>query len=162
MNQNKGAAGRILAVLVAVVVFSLGAYFIGTEFLANSVLNDAQAAGRKIPQVQRWEYYWAWLVLFMGGVVGGILLLWTALSHWVLDASSSKRSVWLALLVIAAAACAALPYWYESNHSADFVTDNRIATLFIITHCILIYWGGSIITSSPKHKYTPFLAARVR
>lgn len=162
MNRNKEAVEHIFIAVVITLILSTIAYFIGTKFLAKSILDDAQAIGIiKNPQIPLWDHYWGWLVIFMGGVVGGILILWTVLSHWVLDMSSSKRGIWLAFFVVAAVSCAVVPYWYEANYT-KFVTDTRITILFFFTHCILLYWGGSILTTSAKHKHTPFLSVHVR
>ena len=162
MNRNKEAFEHILAAVIVTLILSAIAYFFGKEFLAKSILDDAQAVGiRQIPKIPVWIHYWGWLVIFMGGVGGGILMLWTVLSHWVLDMSSSKRGIWLIFFVLAALSCVVVPYWYE-GHYANFVTDTRITLLFLFTHCVFLYWGGSILTTSAKHKHTPFLAVYIR
>ena len=152
MNRPGVAIASLALGAFIIFLMSLAVYFIGGQ-LAKGIIAEA---GSDINLVD-WKYYYQWLVVYMGGIAAVFLLLWTALSHWVLGSLGSKRWIWLLLGAILAAISIAYPIYYD-NQSAKFMIDMSIPALFFVFYFVLGYWGGSIFTTSNKHKYTPLLA----
>ena len=156
MNSQKGALFRLVLAILIMLLLSVAVYFIGIQ-LAGGILAKAD----NNIKFSNWEYYYFWLVVFMGGVAAAILFIWTTLSHWILSSIGSKRGVWLFLGIILAALCIAVPIFYEKNFPL-LVIDMSIPALFLISYFLMGYWGGSIVVTSDKHKYTPFLSSFFR
>ena len=153
VNGQKVALIRLALAILIMFLLSVAVYFIGIQ-LAGGILAGAD----KNTALSDWKYYYSWLVIFMGGAAVVILSLWTILSHWILSSIGSKRWIWLILGIILAVLCVAIPIFYEKNFPL-LVIDMSIPALFLISYFLMGYWAGSIIVTSDKHKYTPFLAS---
>lgn len=155
----KKTACLFMAVMI-ILIASVAAYFIGS-MLSGGILAEAGEAGARVMEQPDWMYYYSWLVLFMGGAAGAVLILWTVLSHWVLSAAGSKRMIWLVFFIISAVLCVAVPIIFEKTYSS-FTNDVSIEILFFVCYSLFGYWGGSILVTSEKHRLAPPLAGLVR
>lgn len=160
MNRQAEAMVHLVMAAVIMAVLSIAAYFIGCQ-LAGGIIADAAAAGSEVPNLSDWKDYYYMLVRNVGLATGAVLLLWTAMSHWILSSSGSKRWIWLVLCFIVAAICIGYPVLFVKSHPL-FISDISIPALFFVCYCLLGYWLGSILVTSDKHKYTPLLAGFLR
>ena len=165
MNQNAKAFVSLIVAAVIILLVSLAAYYIGSEYLANSILEEFKMANpdKNFYNLKEiWETNYFNLVLNMGIIAGAILLLWTALTYWALNTSSStgvgKRWLWMLLGLILAGVCVVFPTVYQQLHNYTLPTGVSIPVLFVVCYCLVGYWFGSIIVTSDRYKYTPLLA----
>lgn len=168
MNQNSSAIFSLIVGAVIMFLVSVAAYFIGGKMAEMFILVDAQNAGIQPPTLTDWKDIYYYLVQDTGVAIGIVLLLWTALTHWGLRSESSadqgKLWLWLLFGIIVASICVASPFLYQAVYSQNIpfdgalIIDKRIIVLFCICFGLLGYWGGSIIVTADKYKYTPLLA----
>lgn len=164
MNSRTETFMHLVIAVVIMLVLSVATYFIGCK-IAPSILDDAQKAGVKVLALSDWKVYYFYLVLYMGIIAELILLFWTALSHWSLHTSDSsgvgKRGLWVVLGIILATLCVAVPEFYHREYY-QMTIDMSIQVLFFVCYCLVGYWGGSILVTSDRYKYTPLLASFLR
>ena len=158
-SQNEALPHLIIAVVI-MLVFSGIAYFAGCKIAAMYYLSGDV----KIDATQ-WEGYFVYIVVYMGIVAALILLLWTVLTHWAFQYSSTgKRGLWAILGLILVGLCVATPEIVKMIFGLEeiLITDEKIPILFVICYCLFGYWGGSIFVTSERFKNTPLLAGFVR
>lgn len=167
MNSNSEAFVHLLITVVIMLLLSLVVYFIGGKFAEMFILNNAQNSGVTIPVIADWKKAYFDLVLYMGITSEAILFIWTALSHWAFRASDStglgKRGIWVVLWLILAVLCVAIPLLFVKMGINKFlIIDMSIPLLFFVCYSLFGYWGGSIIATSDRYKYTPLLSGLFR
>lgn len=165
-QQTKNGLISLVMAIVIMLIASVAAYFIGSQFAKMFILTDAAAAGvADIPMLTDWQDYYFYLVQDTGMLATIILLTWTALTHWALRINSSsgvgKRWLWALLGIIVAVLCVAVPLVFEKMYPL-LIIDMSIPVLFFICFAVVGYWGGSIIVTSNRYKYTPLFASVFR
>ncbi len=158
-SQNEAVPHLIMAVVI-MLVFSGIAYFGGCKIAAMYYLSGNE----KVP-AEEWEHYYSYLVMYMGIIAALFLLLWTVLTHWAFQYSSSgKRGLWAILGLILVGLCVASPKIFEIIFGSEkiLIFDEKIPILFVICYCLFGYWVGSIFVTSERFKNTPLLAGLVR
>lgn len=165
-QQTKSGLMSLIMAILIMLIASVIAYFIGGQFAKMFILTDAAAAGVvDIPTLSDWKNYYFYLVQDTAILATLILLIWTALTHWGLRISSSKgvgkRWLWLLLGIIVAVLCVVVPLIFEKIYPL-LIIDMSIPVLFLVCFTIVGYWGGSIIVTSNRYKYTPFWASIFR
>lgn len=166
MNRNSPAIVSLIVAALIILIVSAAAYGIGGKLAEMFIFVDAQKAGINPPLPDVWKKSYAYLVINMGLGVGAVLLLWTALTHWGLRSEGSRNQgklwLWLFFEAVVIAICVGGPYLFVNIFSLSFdnslLTDYRISVLFFICYGLIGYWGGSIITTSDRYKYTPLLS----
>lgn len=164
MNQHAKAFISLFVAAVIMLLLSLVAYYIGNEYLCNTILEDFSKANPEssMPTPQDWKNNYSYLVMTMGIIAGVILLLWTALTYWALSTSSStgvgKRWLWMLLGIILIVLCVIFPGIYIEQNKLNLPINMSIPLLFVSCYCLVGYWFGSIIVTSNRYKYTPLLA----
>lgn len=169
MNSREAFTHLVTAIII-MLVLSLIAYYIGGNYIGNNIIteaNNAVAAGTKldytIPNLEKgWKPQYVYLILYMGLTAAFILILWVALTHWLLRPSGStglgKRWLWGLLGIILAVLCVAGPYIFRYYWNIPCFDDERLSLLFFVCYCLVGYWGGSIFVTSDTYKYTPIFA----
>lgn len=157
MNPKVQAVVHMVMAFVIMAILSVVVYFVGCEAMAKGILAEAQTAGAvDIPKLIDWkEEHYYYLVQDVGVLAGLILMLWSALTHFV--PSLGKRAVWVVLGVIVIALCVVMPHVI---HELDpqMLYDMKIPALFVVCYFFVGYWFGSIFLSSNWCKYVPPLA----
>ncbi len=162
MNQNSSAILSLIVGLIIILLISCATYFIGVK-MAATMLHSLQQEGNSVPEPQVWVHNYFYLVRYMGIAVGIILCMWTALTHWGLRSENpnnqGKLWLWSLFGFIIAVICVLSPQIFSSFYpDYSLIVDYRIPLLFFVAYDIFGYWGGSIIVTSDKYKYTPLLA----
>ena len=171
MNSRTEALAHLVMAIIIMLVLSVVAYYIGGNFIGDSIINKTQNAVNagtlelkfKIPTLPEWQEQYFRLVRYMGIIAGFILILWVALTHWLLRPSGStgqgKRWLWGLFGIMLAALCVAAPYVFMYFFDTKFLIDKMsLQLLFFICYCLVGYWGGSIFVTSDTYKYTPIFA----
>ena len=164
-QQTKALVSMVVAALIMFIV-SVAVYLIGIKFLEPDIL--AEYGLISATAIEDWEKSYFILVRHMGLIAGGILLFWTALTHWVFNTSSStgvgKRWFWMLLGIIILAVCALFNFPMGDGqplltyNGQAFKVTRSINLLFGCGYCLFGYWGGSILVTSDNFRYTPLLA----
>lgn len=171
MNSRTEALAHLGMAIIIMLAISVVAYYIGGNFIGDSIINKTQSAVNagtlelrfNIPTLPEWKAQYFYLVRYMGIIAGFILILWVALTHWLLRPSGStgqgKRWLWIALGITLATLCVALPHVFVALLKVPFLIDNMsLQLLFFVCYCLVGYWGGSIFVTSDTYKYTPIFA----
>ena len=161
MSPRTEAIIHLTMSVVIMLAMSLVAYLIGGNFLADKfIFPGAHEENFTVPMLSDWEMMYQTLVLHMGLASTAVLLLWTMLSHWGFNSSSStdvgKRGIWAFFFVIIVALSFALPY------TSNVLIDTSVSVTFLLCYGFGGYWGGSIFVTADRFKYTPLLAGFVR
>ena len=162
MNQNSSAILSLIVGAIIIILVSWATYFIGGK-MSIYILDAAQRAGEQVPEHQVWVKNYFYLVRYMGIAVGMVLMLWTALTHWGLRSENpnnqGKLWLWLLFGCLIAVMCVVSPIIFSYVYpDYSLIVDYRIYLLFFVAYDIVGYWGGSIIVTSDKYKYTPLLS----
>lgn len=172
MNSRTEALVHLVMAIIIMLVLSVAVYYIGGNFIGGDIIAKAEEGVKagildpnkvKIPKLPEWKAQYFYLVRYMGIIAGFILILWVALTHWLLRPSGStgqgKRWLWVLLGITLATLCVALPHVFVALLKVPFLIDNvSLQLLFFVCYCLVGYWGGSIFVTSDTYKYTPIFA----
>ena len=175
MNSRTEALVHLVMAIIIMLAVSAVAYYIGGNFIGENILTKTEAAVNaghlklnfNIPKLSEWKEPYFHLVRYMGIIAGFILILWVALTHWLLRPSGStglgKRWLWGLLGIILAVLCVAFPYIFVCYSKDPFVIDDMsLQLLFFVCYCLVGYWGGSIFVTANTYKHTPIFAGFFR
>lgn len=159
MNRNTKTIMAVLAIIVAMLVLSVIAYYVGTV-LAHSFISTG---GTKLHE---WQHKYYFTVVRNMGIASGLFsLAWLLFSRFLLKVNDAvgagKRTVWMIFLLLDAVACFIVPYVYHSMYSA-FTMSISISILFLFLYPCVGYWFVSIFTTPDAFKYTPIGASVFR